>query len=120
MYKNQPLFADIDSFMRSKGFQFHCFDGGISEQLSGRPFKPLMIKNDPNKPFNQTLWADAFYVKDWMNLNKLSKKQLIAYAILTYTVLGSVDLSHVILTHFDKVNSSSFSKKFLDILLHSN
>ena len=120
MYKDQPLFADIDSFMRSKGFQFHCFDGGISEQLSGRPFKPLMINNDPNKPFNQTLWADAFYVKDWMNLSLLSKEQLISYAILTYTVLGSVDLTHVILNHIDEINSSKFASKFLEILLNSN
>jgi len=26
MYKGQPLFADVDSFLRSQGFQFHCFD----------------------------------------------------------------------------------------------
>jgi len=120
MYKGQPLFADIDSFMRSQGFQFHCFDGGASEQLSGRPFKPLMINNDPNQPFNQTLWADAFYVKDWMNLSKLTRNQLVAYAILTYSVLGSVDLSHVILNHIDKQYNSRFSDKFLNILLDSN
>ena len=116
MYKGQPLFSDVDSFMRSQGFQFHCFSGGISEQLPGRPFKPLMTDNDPNKPFNQTLWADAYYVKDWMNLKALSREQLISYAILTHSVLGSIDLTHVILTHIDEVNNSSFSNKFINIL----
>ena len=116
MYKGQPLFSDVDSFMRSQGFQFHCFSGGISEQLPGRPFKPLMTDNDPNKPFNQTLWADAYYVKDWMNLKALSREQLISYAILTHSVLGSIDLTHVVLTHIDEVNNSSFSNKFINIL----
>ena len=116
MYKGQPLFSDVDSFMRSQGFQFHCFSGGISEQLPGRPFKPLMSDNDPNKPFNQTLWADAYYVKDWMNLKALSREQLISYAILTHSLLGSIDLTHVILTHIDEVNNSSFSNKFINIL----
>ena len=116
MYKGQPLFSDVDSFMRSQGFQFHCFGGGISEQLPGRPFKPLMSDNDPNKPFNQTLWADAYYVKDWMNLKALSREQLISYAILTHSLLGSIDLTHVILTHIDEVNNSSFSNKFINIL----
>ncbi len=116
MYKGQPLFSDVDSFMRSQGFQFHCFSGGISEQLPGRPFKPLMTDNDPNKPFNQTLWADAYYVKDWMNLKALSREQLISYAILTHSLLGSIDLTHVILTQIDEVNNSSFSNKFINIL----
>ena len=116
MYKGQPLFSDVDSFMRSQGFQFHCFSGGISEQLPGRPFKPLMSDNDPNKPFNQTLWTDAYYVKDWMNLKALSREQLISYAILTHSLLGSIDLTHVILTHIDEVNNSSFSKKFINTL----
>ena len=116
MYKGQPLFSDVDSFLRSQGFQFHCFYGGGV----GRPFKPLVKDNDPNEAFNQTLWADAYYVKDWMNLKALSREQLISYAILTYSLLGSIDLTHVILAHVDEVYNSSFSKKFLNILLTSN
>ena len=116
MYKGQPLFADVDSFLRSKGFKFHCFDEGTG----GRPFKPLMIDNDPNKKFNQALWADAYYVKDWMNLKALSREQLVSYAILCYSMLGSIDLAHVILAHIDEVYNSSFSKKFLNILLAPN
>jgi FkbM family methyltransferase len=120
MYKGQPLFSDVDSFMRSRGFQFHCFDGGSSEQLSGRPFKPLMINNNPNIPFNQTLWADAYYVRDWMKLSLLSREQLTSYAILTYLVLGSYDLTHLILSHIDKQYKSIFADRFLKILLKSN
>ena len=116
LYEGQPLFSDVDSFLRSQGFQFHCFDGGVA----GRAFKPLLIDNDPTKPFNQTLWADAFYVKDWMNLKKLSREQLVSYAILTYFVLGSIDLTHVILVHLDNVYSSNFRDKFIKIITSLN
>jgi len=36
MYKEQPLFAEVDQFLRQSGFIFHKFDG-----VAGRPFKPL-------------------------------------------------------------------------------
>ena len=112
MYKDQPLFSDVDSFLRSQGFQFHCFDQGIA----GRPFKPLMLNNDPLQKFNQELWADAYYVKDWMKLDLLSSKQIIAYAILTYSLLGSIDLTLLLINKIDKVNNSNFSEKFLKLL----
>ena len=99
--------------MRSRGFQFHCFDGGVA----GRPFKPLMIDNDPNKPFNQELWADAYYVKDWMNLGILSREQLISYAFLTFSILDSIDLTNLILAHLDETYNSNFSKKFLNKII---
>ena len=116
LYKGQPLFSDVDSFLRSKGFQFHCFDGG----LQGRPLKPIILENNLNKSINQVLWADAIYVKDWMNLKILSREQLISFALLTYVLLGSIDLTHYILSHIDEVYNSSFSEKFLNILLTSN
>ena len=109
MYKGQPLFSDVDSFLRSQGFQFHCFNG-----VCGRPFKPLLIDNDPTQAFNQTLWADAYYVKDWMNLGILSREQLISYAFLTFSILGSIDLTNLILAHLDETYNSNFSKKFLN------
>tara|TARA_B100000795_G_scaffold268217_1_gene254744 strand:+ start:917 stop:1774 length:858 start_codon:yes stop_codon:yes gene_type:complete len=111
LYEDQPLFSDVDSFLRSEGFQFHCFD-----DLMGRSLKPIIKNKNPNEEINQVLWADAFYVKDWMNLKHLSREQLITYAILTYFLLGSIDLTHFILSHLDEVYNSSFSKKFLNIL----
>ena len=112
MYKGQPLFADVDSFLRSQGFQFHCFDKGIA----GRPFKPLIINNDPLQKLNQELWADAYYVKDWMKLELLSSRQLISYAIITYSLLGSIDLTLLIINQIDKNNDSNFSKRYMDLL----
>lgn len=61
-YRKQPMFADIDQDLRSRGFQFHTLDG-----FGSRAFKPLTKGNDLNAGFRQHLWADAIYVRDWMN-----------------------------------------------------
>ncbi|TAN46772.1 MAG: FkbM family methyltransferase, partial [Rhodospirillales bacterium] len=60
LYKGQPLFADLDIFLRGQGFQFHSFDG-----FGTRSFKPMIRNNDPNAGFRQFLWSDALYVRDW-------------------------------------------------------
>ena len=72
-------------------------------------FKPL-IEKEEFEAANTVLTKGYWY--NW--------EQLISYTILTYSMLGSIDLTHVILAHVDEVYNSSFSKKFLNILLTSN
>ncbi len=109
LYKGQPLFANVDLYLRSQGFQFHCFDGGVA----GRAFKPFVRNNDINLQINQHLWADAIYVKDWMALEDLSEEQLIAYAVLADTVLKSPDLAHVVLQQLDVVKGSDYAPRYI-------
>eukprot|EP00392_Amoebophrya_sp_AT5.2_P001998 g2003.t1 len=52
LYVDMPLFADIDRFLRDRGFVFHR----ISD-LTGRGMKPSRLSSS-------TLWANAVYVKD--------------------------------------------------------
>jgi FkbM family methyltransferase len=54
MYKRQPLFSDIDVFLRSLGFQFHRLAAS-----KGRVFKPLSLNDQPTAWMSQWLWADA-------------------------------------------------------------
>ncbi|WP_413204486.1 FkbM family methyltransferase [Rhodospirillum sp. A1_3_36] len=112
LYKGQPLFADVDCFLRSQGFQFHCFANG----LAGRAFKPMVVGDDINRPLRQVLWADAIYVRDWMELDALSNDQLLAYALLSCLVLRSPDLSHQVLGHYDLVNGTREAETFMAFL----
>ncbi len=111
IYKNQPLFADVDRFLRSQGFQFHKFWG-----FGSRTFKPLMLQN----PYlgHQYLWSDAVYVKDWMKLEELSPLQLTKYAILAHEVVRSYDLVHLILSTLDRISGSSYLTKYEDRLFN--
>ena len=91
-YKNQPLFADVDTDLRGRGFQFHTFEG-----YGQRAFKPLGNSGNVSNAFRQIIWSDAVYVRDWLKLDLLPTEKLRKYAVLTHDLFGSFDLCHFIL-----------------------
>lgn len=111
LYRGQPMFADVDRFLRSQGFQFHAFNG-----LAGRAFKPLVFNNDLNRPLRQVLWSDAVYVRDWMALEALSPEKLRHYAILAHDILKSYDLAHLVLSALDQREGSQLTEAYLQRL----
>lgn len=112
LYKGQPLFADVDAFLRQSGFQFHRFDG-----LASRVFKPLIYNNDLNAGGRQVLWSDAIYVRDWMLLDQLGEEKLLKYAVLAHDLLCSYDLAHLVLSALDRKVGSELAGLYLDRLI---
>lgn len=108
LYKGQPMFADVDGFLRASGFQFHTLNG-----FSGRAFKPLIANGDVNSAFRQALWSDALYVRDWMRLDDLVEEKLRNYAILAHDVLRSYDLAHLVLSALDRKTGGNRSHLYL-------
>ena len=51
LYKDTPLFGEIDIHLRSKGFTLHRLS------QAGRTFKPLIFRNDVNATLSQILWG---------------------------------------------------------------
>jgi FkbM family methyltransferase len=111
LYKGQPMFADVDTFLRSMGFQFHTFAG-----FGSRAFKPMMVNDDINQGLRQMLWSDAIYVKDWMSLAELDVTKLQKYAVLAHDLLRSYDLAHFVLEALDRKSGSSLASKYLNQL----
>jgi len=56
LYKDQPLFADVDKFLRARGFQFHRFLG-----FGSRCFKPFLAMDNAAVTGSQQIWSDAVY-----------------------------------------------------------
>jgi len=56
LYANQPLFSDVDSFLRKQGFSL--FDLACTRCIRSR--SPIHTRRHPG----QLLWADAFYFRD--------------------------------------------------------
>lgn len=112
LYKDQPMFADVDVFLRGVGFQFHAFNG-----IAGRAFKPLIANGNINLGFRQALWSDAIYVRDWMNFDNLSPVQLKKYAVLAHDLLGSYDLAHLVLAALDQRTGSNLAARYLERLI---
>ena len=115
LYKGQPMFADVDTFLRANGFQFHTMNG-----VSGRAFKPLVANGDVNSAFRQSLWADALYVRDWMRLEDLSETKLRNCAILVHDVLRSYDLAHLVLSALDSRTGGGRAADYLQRLVGNN
>lgn len=97
MYKGQPLFADIDIHLRSRGFVLHSF-----VDLQGRCFRPIMLNNDPTKTWRQHLYADAVYVRDFMEWKGLSPEQLLKTAAILHECFHSVDIAALALQHYQQ------------------
>jgi FkbM family methyltransferase len=115
LYRGQPMFADVDTFLRANGFQFHTLNG-----FSGRAFKPLIANGDVNSAFRQALWSDALYVRDWMHLEDLSEAKLRNYAILAHDVLRSYDLAHLVLSALDSRTGGGRAADYLQRLVGNN
>jgi FkbM family methyltransferase len=111
LYENQPLFADVDRTLRDHGFEFHKFLG-----TAGRTFKPLYLKGNINAPISQMLWADAVYVKNFMELDKLSEQKLLKYAVIMHEVFRSLDLCHLVLTQYDRKTGMNLSQSYLNLI----
>lgn len=109
LYKNQPLFAEVDQLLRKNGFAFHRF-----RETQGRTFKPLFIEENPFASLSQMLWANVVYVKDFMALDTLLPPQLLKLAIILHEVYDSYDLCVAVLQQHDSVAGTKLVDAYLE------
>ena len=107
LYKDTPLFGEIDIHLRSKGFTLHRMS------QSGRTFKPLVFRNDPNATLSQILWGDAVYVRDFMQFDRLAGAALLKLATILHETYRSFDLAAFALAAYDRQNASSLQDRYL-------
>lgn len=101
MYKDMPLFAEVDLAMRELGFMLHHLEPSHS-----RCFVPFLLGNDVTRGVNQTIWSNAMYVKDFTRLGTLSAEQLLKMAVIVHECHGSYDLTAHILRYYDARSGS--------------
>lgn len=108
MYEGQPLFAEVDQFMRRAGFVFHRFSS-----IHGRPLKPIHFLDNPLKPISQQMWADAVYVRDLWEMKDFSVPQLLRSALILHEIYHSYDVAHHVLAKADP----KFAQRYLETVL---
>lgn len=108
LYKGQPLFGDISSFMHRNGFMFHVFVGGAY-----RAFKPMIIQNDPNRGLKQMLWGDVVFFRDPRLFGDYSTEKLLKLAIVMHEMMESYDVVLTTLNAIDKREGSTLSAEYL-------
>jgi FkbM family methyltransferase len=107
LYKNQPLFADVDSFLRAQGFAFHTMIP------FGRTFKPMIVDNDDSAWVRQILWADAVYVRDFMAFAELASQSLLKLAAILHENCNSFDMAALALEAYDRKTGAGLQMAYL-------
>lgn len=107
IYEGQPLFADIDSMLRSRGFAFHRF---VSSE--GRP---LLVENlpAPMSTTSQLLWADAVYIRPIPRWSSLSSEQILKLAFILDSVCRSSDFCARLLQIHDARERTDFFDRYV-------
>ncbi|MGI9436260.1 MAG: FkbM family methyltransferase [Geminicoccaceae bacterium] len=112
LYKNQPLFADIDRFLREQGFMLHTFLG-----FGRRMIQPLMLDNNPNAGLRQMLWSDVVYVRPFEPaLQGPRPAALLKRAILFHELYQSYDFAARALRDYDQLTGQHLTEVYLEVL----
>lgn len=107
LYKNQPLFGDVQVFLRGQGFVLHKF-----MDITGRSYRPYVLQGNPFAPMSQVLWADAVFVRDFSYLAGYTDEQLLKAALILYEVYCSYDLVHYLLREYDRRRKTVLAERF--------
>jgi len=111
MYEGQPLFSEMEIFLRERGFVFHRFFPTVS-----RVIQPMMVDNNIYAGLSQLLWADAIFVRDFTRLELLSDRELLATAEILHDCYQSVDLVLHLLNEHDRRNGGQLGATYLGAL----
>ncbi len=126
VYKNQPLFADLDKFIRRKKFDFFSFFIYTAGQYAGRMTSPVSY-GKVNSPFaqrfaGQLLTADALYFKDPLHNNKsltITKKlKLICFAEMNCQVEYAFELLDNLIHSNEQTNFQEILFKIINEAAH--
>ena len=109
MYRDQPLYGDLDAHLRDRGFMLHTFLG-----FGGRVMKPLAKKGMANYPV-QMLWTDALFVKDVLDTQAFTTEQLLKLAVLL-DLYESSDVAVFLLKQYDARSGTGFAQSYLQAL----
>ncbi|RYC30484.1 FkbM family methyltransferase [Lichenibacterium minor] len=109
LYVDQPLFADVDQFLRRQGFMFHRF-----VQPTSRVIKPLAVADDPYAGLSQLVWADAVFIKDVLALDRLTDRRLMAMARIMHEVYGAFDVVVRVLNEIDRRSGTRLEVDYMD------
>jgi FkbM family methyltransferase len=109
LYKGQPLFSEIEIYLRKKGFAFHRFTIQVSRVL-----QPMLIGKDVYGGLSQLVWADAVFVRDLTRLADLAAADLLRFAAIMHDCYGSWDAALKGLAEHDRRTGTGFFARYLE------
>lgn len=108
LYIDQPLFSEVELFLRSFGLMFHRFYPTVS-----RVVRPLLVRNDIYAGLSQVVWADAVFVRDISKLALFSDEQLLSMATILHDCYASIDIVLHLMTEYDRRRGTNLGSVYL-------
>jgi FkbM family methyltransferase len=108
LYIDQPLFSDVERFLRSRGFIFHRF----WPAARSRTIRPMLVNNDIYKGLSQIVDADAVFIRDFTRLDRLNDRALLRMALTMHDVYRSFDVVLRLLMEFDRRCGSALASRY--------
>ncbi|MBG0810853.1 FkbM family methyltransferase [Methylosinus sp. H3A] len=113
LYEGQPLFSEIELFLRAQGYVLHRFT-----PLTSRVLRPLMLGKDIFAGMSQIVWSDAIFVRDFMRPELLADEELIGLAQIVHDCYRSADLALRLLTEHDRRSGRNLARAYIIGLRH--
>lgn len=108
LYRDQPLFSDIDMFLRARGFVLHRFFPAVS-----RAVQPMVVNADPYAGLGQLVWADAVFIRDFARLDALDDRQLLAMAAILHDCYAAFDIAFRLVAEHDRRHGGARAPAYL-------
>jgi FkbM family methyltransferase len=108
LYREQPLFAEVDQALRESGYSLFSF-----EEIQSRVYRPLGNPDLlPSQRFRQALWTDAFYVLHLFDLDRLGVDELSRLFVILHVSYGATDLCARLLECLDARTGSGAAERY--------
>lgn len=112
MYHDQPMFSEVELYLRSQGFMLHRL-----ENVQKRTWKPLCLNGDVLQGFSQWFWGDAIFVRDIATWPKMSAAALFKMACVMHEVYHAFDLVQLILLMRDQTHGTQDAGLYFQVIL---
>lgn len=108
MYIGQPLFSDVDIYLRDKGFKLVKYIPPFTPSL-----KPTVLGGSP---YNGSIWTgtDAIYFKDWNRLDLIPTGKLKKWAVIAHDVYEMLDVVYFLLQELDRREGGTLAGRYLE------
>jgi hypothetical protein len=108
LYVDQPLFSDVEQFLRRRGYVFHRFF-----EPTSRAVRPMAPGGDIRSGLGQLVWSDAVFVRDFSRLDRLDDRELLTMAAIMHDCYDSWDVAQHLLIELDRRTEGTSARDYL-------
>ncbi len=110
LYRDQPLYGDIERLLRQRGFVLHKF-----VDVSGRGLRPIAPANR-YLPISQLISADAVFIRNYWDTETLDREQLLKAGLVLHDIYRSYDMVHYLLAAHDSRTRGDLAERYRQFL----